>query len=82
MSEKLQPRADLDLNTAVTLARQHKEVKQQLQQQRGASVDAMNRRQRGGDSQPSLYKQKSEDRGSSCCKCGTVHKRYACPAKV
>ena len=51
------------------------------------SVDAVNRRQHGGGSGPSRYQTTTttttttkEDRGSSCGKCSTAHKKDACPA--
>lgn len=85
LSEKLQLESDLTLKKAITIARQHEQVKQELAEQRatGQNVDRV-RHQKTGQHYKHRFPgsdKHSQEHKHSCGRCGQSHEAGKCPAK-
>lgn len=86
LSEKLQLETDLTLRKAITLARQHEQVKQEMtEQRRGQHVDSVRHKKSGQQFKPrhsfGHANSHSQAYRQHCGKCGRSHELGNCPAK-
>ncbi|XP_060064740.1 uncharacterized protein K02A2.6-like [Ylistrum balloti] len=92
ISEKLQLKADLTLETALQIARQSEQVKSQIKDQSSVSVDAVSKGKKSGTKRPTQQKrqqygvsgkQKHDGHaqgGQRCTFCNRSHAKGSCPA--
>ena len=78
LSEKLQMQPDLNLQKAITIARQHEKVKKEIEQQRGTNLEEEIDRMMVKDKFPF---QRKPATFPSCGRCGRNHEKYKCPAQ-
>ena len=94
VKQKLQLTQELSLEKAVTIARQHEDVKKQLEEQqqqaqveearahpRGGARSKAQKQEKGSESTPKTQPAKAPRAGQPCDRCGyETHKRGKCPA--
>lgn len=87
LSEKLQLNANLLLPEALTLARQHEQVKRQIGEQRPATVavEAINRIKQGSkftkkSNHKNVINNYNKEKNTMCGRCGKQHGYKQCPA--